>query len=131
MGDKFEHLLFTALCQACFTQAVQHRLRGVDAYVMVLDNVLVEFLKLTAIDRGKASTLFALQEEIHIFGGVGKKTVANAGSAFNAGAGDDALFFKALKITIHRCCSNFSALVGQGVYDIFAREKSTLVSLDA
>ena len=131
MGDKLEHPLLTALCQACFAQAVQHRLRGVDAYVMVLDNMLVELLQLTAIDRGKIPALFALQEEVHVFRGVGKKTVTNAGCAFDAGAGDDALFFKTLKVAIHRGGSHFGALVGQGACDIFAGEKSTLVCLDA
>ena len=131
MGDKLEHPLLTALCQACFAQAVQHRFRGVDAYVMMLDHMLVELLQLTAIDRGKIPALFALQEEVHVFRGVGKKTVANAGCAFDAGAGDDALFFKTLKVAIHRGSSHFGALIGQGICDVLAREEGTLVCLDA
>ena len=77
----------------------------------------------------KIPALFALQEEVHVFRGVGKKTVTNAGCAFDAGAGDDALFFKTLKVAIHRGGSHFGALVGQGACDIFAGEKSTLVCL--
>lgn len=69
---------------------------------MVLDNMLVEFLQLAAIDGRKIPALLALQEEVDVFRGVGKKAVANAGCAFDAGAGDDALFFKALKVAIYR-----------------------------
>lgn len=98
---------------------------------MVLDNMLVEFLQLAAIDGRKIPALLALQEEVDVFRGVGKKAVANAGGAFDAGAGDDALFFKALKVAIHRGGSHFGALVSQGIYDVLAREEGTLMRLDA
>ncbi len=99
--------------------------------MMMLDNVLVELLQLAAVDGGKGSAAFAFQEKVHVLRHIGQKAVAHARVALDAGAGDNALFLKALKIAVHRGGANLCPLVCQRGDDVLAGEKSALMRLNA